>query len=239
MVRNLFKRKKRAPGGSFQDVNRELALIGSKLRVEKRVAKNNNRETRTFLNYIEFWENGIKWYGVQGIESPRDMALLIHYWNDCCMCSRLIEEKFPALKFPEARKKIEEGEDAYLDWFWKKQCSKKDRRFAELIDLCAQHPVTRRLMTYIQLRDFGFSRSIGTVNGVALRDLPRVRITDDWDYEVRTHSQAVKEYAGVSPREYLGKGNAREAFNLLLQLFPPNCSPATYQSGRGCCPPTI
>ena len=81
------------------------------------------------------------------------------------------------------------------------------------------------------------STSIGTVNGVALKDLPRVRITDDWDYEVRTPAQAAKELAGKTPREYLGKGDAQEAFRILLEHFPEGCSPATYQRGRGCCPP--
>lgn len=233
----MFFRKKRAPQDSFQEVNRELERIGSKLQVKDRNASSKNRMTRIFLNYIEFWENGIKWYGVQGVKNPHDMALLIHYWNECCMCSHQIEAEFPDLKFPVARKKIEQGEAAYLDWFWEKQCSKKDRRFAELIELCASNQVTRRLISYIQLRDFGFSRSIGTMNGVELRDLPRVRVTDEWEYEVRTPTQARAEYAGKSPRDYLGKGNAEEAFRLLLQYFPPDCGPATYQRGRGCCPP--
>ena len=237
MVRKLFFRKKRAPEDSFLEINRELELIGSELRVVNREVSNKNRMTRTFLNYIEFWENGIKWYGVQGVKTPRDMAMLIFFWNERCMCSDEIERYYPSLKFPEARKKIEESEDAYLDWFWNKQCSKKDRRFAELIDLCSTHQVTRRLMAFIDLRDFGFSRSIGTVNGVALKDLPRVRITDDWDYEVRTPAQAAKELAGKTPREYLGKGDAKEAFRILLANFPDGCSPATYQRGRGCCPP--
>ena len=237
MVRKLFFRKKRAPEDSFLEVNRELELIGSELRVVNREVSNKNRMTRSFLNYIEFWENGIKWYGVQGVESPRDMAMLIFFWNERCMCSREIEKYYPSLKFPEARKKIEQSEDAYLDWFWNKQCSKKDRRFAELIDLCSENQVTRRLMSFIDLRDFGFSRSIGTVNGVALKDLPRVRITDDWEYEVRTPAQAAKELAGKTPREYLGKGDAQEAFQILLEHFPEGCSPATYQRGRGCCPP--
>ena len=237
MVRKLFLRKKRAPEDSFLEVNRELELIGSELRVVSREVSNKNRMTRSFLNYIEFWENGIKWYGVQGVESPRDMAMLIYFWNECCMGSCEIEKYYPSLKFPEARKKIEESEDAYLDWFWNKQCSKKDRRFAELIELCSTNQVTRRLMTFIDLRDFGFSRSIGTVNGVALKDLPRVRITDDWEYEVRTPTQAAQELVGKTPREYIGKGDAKEAFRILLEHFPEGCSPATYQRGRGCCPP--
>ncbi len=237
MVRKLFFKKKRAPQDSFEEVNRELERIGSELRVVNRNVSNKNRMTRIYLNYIEFWENGIKWYGVQGVKNSHDMALLIHFWNERCMCSSQIERQFPDLKFPVARKKIEESEDAYLDWFWDKQCSKKDRRFADLIELCASNPITRRLVSFIQLRDFGFSRSIGTMNGVELRDLPRVRITDEWEYEVRTPTHAYEEYAGRSPREYLGKGNAFEAFRLLLQSFPPNCGPATYQRGRGCCPP--
>ncbi len=237
MFRKIFLRKKRVPSDSFREVNLELERMGSVLRIENRKVSNKNRMTRIYLNYIEFWENGIKWYGVQGVKSPHDMALMIHYWNDCCMCSHELEAQFPDLEFPVARKKIEQGEEAYLDWFWDKQCAKKDRRFAELIDLCASHDVTRRLVSFIQLRDFGFSRSIGTVGGVELRDLPRVRITDEWDYEVRTPAQAYQEYAGRTPRGYLGKGDATQAFQLLLQLLPPDCSPATYQRGRGCCPP--
>ncbi len=190
-----------------------------------------------YLDYIEFWENGIKWYGVKGVNSPHDMALMIHYWNERCMCSTKLEAEFPNLKFPVARKKIEQGEEAYLDWFWDNQCSKKDQRFAKLIDLCASHQITRRLVSFIQLRDFGFCRSIGTINGIELRDLPRIRITDNWDYEVRMPTQAYEEYAGYTPREFLGKGNAQQAFQLLIESLPPNCSPATYQQGRGCCPP--
>lgn len=230
-------RKKKSPLIAFDEVNRELKRIGSKLQVNDRVVSNKNRMSRVYNNYIDFWENGIKWYGIQGIKDPEEMALLIVFWNERCMCSRQMETHFPALNFPIARKKIEESEDAYLDWFWDKQKNQRDKRFAELIELSSSHPLTRKLMTYMQLRDFGFSRSIGTINGVELSDLPRVRITDEWEYEVRTPSQAMDEYSGRQPRGFLGKGNAGEAFRVLLNHLPPNCGPATYHRGQGCCPP--
>lgn len=216
-------------------LNKELQRIGSSLRVKDRIVHGKNRRSHVYLNYIDFWENGIKWLGIQGVESVEDMAMLLVCWNEKCHCSKKIEARFPEVKFPESRKMIEKGVEEYLDWFWEKLVNKQDKRFAPLIELCAANERTRRLMSYIQLRDFGLSRSIGTVNGVELHDLPRVRITDDWEYEVRTPGMAYQEYAGQRPRQFLGRGTAQEAFSILLQYLPPNCSPATYQGGFGCC----
>lgn len=230
--------KKSKPKDSYENVNRELELLGSHLRVENGRVSNRNRSSRIFLNFIDFRENGILWYGVQGVKNDRDMAVLIQMWNEDCKCSGEIEERFPEMKFPEGRKKIEEGEEAYLDWSWNKLVAKKDNRFGEFIELCAGNPKTRRLMSYIQLRDFGLSSYIGKVNGVEFYDLPRVRITDDWEYEVRSPEMAHNEYAGKKPRSCYGKGNAREAFWLLLRKLPPDAGPAKYHRGAGCCPPT-
>ena len=193
--------------------------------------------SKVFLNYIDFWENGVNWYGVQGVKNDRDMAKLIIFWNERCLCSKEIEKHFPDLCFPEARKRIEQGEAAYIQYCWDKLIAKKDNRFGELIEMCASNPRTRRLMSYIQLRDFGLCSYIGEVNGVQYHDLPRVRITDDWEYEVRTPKMAQMEYAGRKPREFLGKGNAQEAFQILLKNLPPGAGPARYHSGVGCCPP--
>ncbi len=227
--------KKRRPLDNTDDLNKALERLGSSLRVENRKVCGKNRQSHVFLNYIDFWENGIKWLGIQGVACVDDMARLLICWNEKCMCSHEIEDEFPEIKFPEPRKKIEQGEKAYLDWFWEKLVNKKDKRFGPLIDLCASNEQTRQLMSYIQLRDFGLSRSIGKVNGVELKDLPRIRITDDWEYEVRWTGMAVQEYAG-QPRQCIGRGTAREAFMILLDHLP-DCGPATYQRGFGCCPP--
>lgn len=229
--------KKNKPQDSTKEVNRALGLLGSSLKVENGKVSNRNRSSRIFLNYIDFWENGIMWYGVQGVENASDMAMLIHLWNEKCLCSKDIEARFPDLHFPEARKKIEQGEEAYLDWSWARLVAKKDNRFGELIQLCASNPITRRLMSYIQLRDFGLCSYIGKVHGAEYHDLPRVRITDDWEFEVRTPAMAQQEYAGRQPREFLGKGSAKEAFRILLDCIPPNAGPARYHRGAGCCPP--
>lgn len=229
--------KKKIKPDSCSELNRELELLGSALRAEGRWVQSKNRKTRVYGNYIEFWENGIKWLGIQGIDSIQDMARLVMGWNEQCKCSCEIEKEFPEIKFPESRKKIEEGEEAYLDWFWKKMIGKRDRRFGALINLCAANERTRALMSYIELRDFGLSRSIGLINGINFMDLPRIRITDDWEYEVRTPTMAVQEYAGQAPRQCIGRGDAHEAFRILLDSLPPNLGRAQYQSGAGCCPP--
>lgn len=218
-------------------VNQELELLGSTLRVEGRWIVNKNRKSRIYGNYIDFWENGIKWLGVQGFDDPKDLARLAMCWNEFCMCSKEIEKEYPVISFPVARKKIEQGVAAYLDWYWETLVEKKDRRFHALINLCAANQKTRHLMSYVEWRDFGLCRSIGLVNGVNYLDLPRVRITDDWEYEVRTPEMAHAEYSGHEPRQCLGKGDAEEAFRILLQNLPADLGPASYQSGVGCCPP--
>ena len=211
--------------------------MGSSLKLDGRRVTNKNRSSTVYLNYIDFYENGIKWLGIQGVSDTHEMAQLLICWNEKCMCSHEIEELFPEVAFPVARKMIEHGEEAYLNWFWKKLVEKRDKRFGPLIALCASNKRTRRLMSFVQLRDFGLSRSIGTINGVELNDLPRIRITDDWEFEVRTPSMAIQEYCGKQPREYIGRGNANQAFRLLLDLLPADCGTAYYQRGNGCCPP--
>lgn len=184
--------------------------------------------SRVYGDFVDFWENGINWMGVQGVSIP-DQARLLYYWNELRLDSTEIEDRVDGIRFPIARKKIEQGEEAYLDWFWQQQIRKDDARFGQLIELLASHDRTCRLVSYIELRDLCLSRSIGEVNGVMLNDLPRIRITDEWEFEVRTPAMAVAEYNGEEPREFLGKGNAHEAFEIVLQNLPPDLGPAQYQ----------
>ncbi|MEM7038263.1 MAG: hypothetical protein AAF570_14865, partial [Bacteroidota bacterium] len=184
----------------------------------------------------DFWENGIKWLGVDGIHDVKTRAKLIHAWCECCENSATIESMLPGISFPTSRKKIETGEISFLDWHWEHLRRKNDRRFGRLIDLFATNSRTRRLMSYFHLRDFGLSRNIGEVNGLLCRDLPCIRITDDWRYEVRVPAMKIvgREFDDAKPR-YVG--TAEEAFEAVLCLLPENVGTARYFRCDGCPPP--
>jgi|GEM_PF-2146482 hypothetical protein len=223
MFGQIFKAKSKQ-GSPVVALNHCLEALGSPLRVEGRVVRSGNRQCQVFGRYIDFWENGMKWLGVDCVSDTHEMALLLHYWLDLRLNSTDIEHLVPGIQFPESRKKIEEGEESYLDWYWKNLISKKDRRFGRLIELFAVNQQTRKLMSFTRLRDFGFSRVIPP-NGSRI-DLPFIRVNDSWEYEVHVHLGIMDEHSGA--RRCIGKGNAEEACALILACLPQNIGVAKY-----------
>lgn len=236
MFSQIFNRNKRKID-PFTDLNIALQTMGSELRVEKRVVSKGNRHCQIFGSFIDFWENGLKWYGVDGV-STKDQATLLHGWVECCLNSDDLEDMVPGLEFPVARKKIEAGADSFLNWYWGNLKNRQDNRFGELIDLFASHEMTRGLMSYIEARDFGFTSNIGLINGLSYHDLPRIRITDDWQYEVHLPNMSLVNHQEATGNDSgcVGRGTAREAFDLALKLIPRDAGPAEYFRCNGCPP---
>lgn len=226
MLRRIFDfvRKPRSP---FEEINLELEKIGSCLKVSDKRVSLRNRHCIVFGNYIDFWENGMKWLGVDKVADPAIKAKLLHLWLERGTNSDEIEEAVPGIEFPISRKKIEEGEESYLNWYWQNLRARGDRRFGRLIDLFAANDRTRRLMSFVRTRDFAFSNRIPPHDVGPV--LPFVRITDNWDYEVVVSFGILDEDADQLPRRVVGKGNADEAYEMILNYLPSNLGMARYQ----------
>jgi hypothetical protein len=223
MLGQLFKRAKKQPV-LFIELNKELRALGSRIVVADRMVTVGNRSCQVFGRYIDFWENGMKWLGVDGVKDIRQMAQLMICWLEKQMNSSAIEDQIPAIQFPESRKKMEAGEEQFLDWYWQNLIERRDRRFGRIIELFANNPRTRRLMSFTRLRDFGFSRIIPPHE--QRTDLPFVRVNDNWEYEVHVHIGILDQES--SPRKCLGKGNAEEAYQMVLDYLPGNIGTARY-----------
>jgi hypothetical protein len=226
MLNMLFNRRNKV-NTPYAGVNKELASLGSSLRINGRRLCLKNRSCQVFGKYIDFWENGMKWLGIDLVADDRQMALLLHYWLELRLNSEEMEAKVPGLSFPESRKKIEEGEASFLDWYWNNLLQKKDRRFGTLIELFASHEKTRKLMSFTRLRDFVFSNRIPPVDRAT--PLPFVRITDNFEFEVHVNIGIVNDEGVAEPRRVIGKGNAKEMFELVLSSIPENMGRARYE----------
>ena len=219
-----FRKKSDSP---FSGINRSLESIGSEIRVHDREIAHRNRHCIVFGNYIDFWENGMKWLGVDEVHDDHVKAILLHFWLELRLNSEEIEKRVPGIEFPVSRKKIEEGEASFLDWYWKNLLSRGDRRFGRLIELFASNDRTRRLMSFTRLRDFAFSNRIPPKENNSI--LPFVRITDNFDYEVVIHMGIVDEDGETQPRRVVGKGNADQVYEMFLNYLPPNVGMARYE----------
>lgn len=187
------------------------------------------------MGYVDFWENGIEWLGVDGITDVKVQARLIFEWCERCANSEKMEALMPDVQFPLSRKKIEAGEIEFLDWHWENLKTKHDNRFAKIIDLFSKNEKTRRLMSYFHLRDFGLCSNIGEINGLRRHDLPCIRITDDWRYEV--HNPNMKVVGGEKTNNNACRAaSAQHAFEEVLRLLPPNVGTAKYFRCDGCPP---
>lgn len=224
MLGSLFKKRQKPKPALHTGLNDALRALGSDITVAGREVRKGNRCCQVFGRYIDFRENGMNWLGVDCVESTSQMAELLYYWLDLRLNSTEIERLVPGIQFPEGRKKIEEGEETFLDWYWQNLMARGDRRFGSIIELFASNQKTRRLMSFTRIRDFGFSRIIPPNENRT--DLPFIRITDDWEYEVHVHMGILDQEAG--PRKCLGKGNARIAYELVLAYLPGNLGLARY-----------
>jgi hypothetical protein len=225
MLARIFNRS-RKDTTPFSDLNRELEAIGSGIRVVDRQVHFRNRHCVVFGNYIDFWENGMKWLGVDNVANDRVKAILLHFWLELRLNSEDIEQRVPGIQFPESRKKIEEGEASFLDWYWQNLLRRGDRRFGRLIELFAANERTRRLMSFTRLRDFAFSNRIPPHEVNCF--LPFVRITDNFDFEVIITMGIVDEDGETQPRRVVGKGDADEVYEMVLNYLPPNVGMARY-----------
>lgn len=223
MLGQLFKRAKKQPV-LFTELNKELRALGSNIVVTDRMVTCGHRSCQVFGRYIDFWENGMRWMGVDNVQDIPQMATLLFYWLDLKLNSSDIEHLVPGISFPEGRKKIEAGEEQFLDWYWQNLIDRRDRRFGRIIELFASNPRTRKLMSFTRLRDFGLSRIIPP--NEQRTDLPFVRINDNWEYEVHVHIGILDQES--SPRKCLGKGNAEQAFEMVLAYLPGNVGVARY-----------
>lgn len=219
-----FNKKTTSP---FDVLNQELKAIGSIIVVDDRQVQSRNRHCIVFGNYIDFWENGMRWLGVDNIADNRVKAILLHFWLELRLNSAEIEKRVPGIEFPLSRKKIEEGEASFLDWYWKNLLSRGDRRFGRLIELFAANDRTRRLMSFTRLRDFAFSNRIPPKD--SRNALPFVRITDNFDYEVVISMGIVDEEGETQPRRVVGIGTAEEVYEMVLNYLPPNVGMARYE----------
>jgi hypothetical protein len=226
MFSRLFNLR-RKPESPYDALNRELEAIGSEIRVQDRYVSLRNRHCQVFGNYLDFWENGMKWLGVDDIRDIRVRAILIHFWLELRLNSEEIERRVPGIEFPVSRKKIEEGEASFLDWYWQNLMVRGDRRFGRLIELFGSNERTRRLMSFTRLRDFAFSSRIPPKESSSV--LPFVRITDNFDFEVHVNIGIVDDEADAQPRRILGKGDAEEVYELVLSYLPPNIGMARYE----------
>jgi hypothetical protein len=219
-----FRRKNTTP---FSGINRELEAIGSGIRVNDRRVTLRNRHCIVFGNYIDFWENGMKWLGVDEVSDDRVKAILLHFWLELRLNSSEIESRVPGIHFPLSRKKIEEGEASFLDWYWQNLLKRGDRRFGRLIELFGANERTRKLMSFVRLRDFAFSNRIPPKESMMF--LPFVRITDSFDYEVVISMGIVDEDGETQPRRVVGKGTAEQVYEMVLYYLPSNLPMARYE----------
>ncbi len=225
MLARIFNLRKKSDT-PFAGINRSLESIGSGIRVRDRQITHRNRHCIVFGNYIDFWENGMKWLGVDEVHDDHVKALLLHSWLELRLNSEDIENRVPGIHFPVSRKKIEEGEASFLDWYWQNLRARNDRRFGRLIELFASNDRTRRLMSFTRLRDFAFSNRIPPKETISI--LPFVRMTDNFDYEVVISMGIVDEDGETQPRRVVGKGNADEVYEMVLNYLPPNLGMARY-----------
>ena len=224
MLARLFNLKRNSDS-PYASLNRELIAIGSDIRVDGRVVSIRNRQCKVFGRYIDFWENGMKWLGVDDIRDERVRAKLLHFWLERRLNSEEIEQLVPGIQFPESRKRIEEGEASFLEWYWQNLKLRQDRRFGRLIELFAGNERTRRLMSFTRLRDFAFSNRIPPHDTATV--LPFVRLTDNFDFEVHLNIGIVDDED--KPRRVLGKGTADQVYEMVLNYLPPNIGMARYE----------
>ncbi len=226
MLARLFNKKKsiKTPHAG---INAELIKLGASFAVNGRRIAVQNRSCQVFGRYIDFWENGMKWLGVDCVKNDKQMAELLYFWLDLRLNSTGIEQRVPNIQFPESRKKIEEGEDSFLSWYWDNLRDKKDRRFGNLIDLFSKNERTRKLMSFTRLRDFIFSNRIPPLNHNT--PFPLVRITDNSDFEVHVNIGIVDDEGVTRPRRIVGKGTADEVFAIVLDCIPDNIGTARYE----------
>lgn len=226
MLARLFK-KKNITKTPHAGINLELRKLGASFEVNGRRIAVQNRSCQVFGRYIDFWENGMKWLGVDCVENDAQMAQLLYCWLDLRLNSAGVEQRVPGIIFPESRKKIEEGEESFLDWYWNNLRDKKDRRFGNLIDLFSKHERTRKLMSFTRLRDFVFSNRIPPLSQNT--PFPIVRITDNADFEVHVNIGIVGDEGETHPRRIVGKGTADEVFEIVLSCIPDNIGIARYE----------
>lgn len=226
MLEKLFNFR-RKPSSPYEALNRELEAIGSAIRVQGKLVSMRNRQCQVFGKYLDFWENGMKWLGVDLVENERVRAILLHFWLELRLNSDEIEARVPNIQFPLSRKKIEEGEASFLDWYWQNLMARGDRRFGRLIELFGSNERTRKLMSFTHRRDFAFSNRIPPKDGNSV--LPFVRISDNFDYEVHVNIGIVDDDGNSQPRRILGRGNAEEVYEMVLNYLPPNIGMARYE----------
>lgn len=222
-----FFNLRRASNSPYSTLNRELEAIGSAIRVEGKLVSVQNRHCQVFGRYIDFWENGMKWLGVDDVRDERVRAILIHFWLELRLNSEEIEKRVPGIQFPVSRKKIEEGEASFLDWYWQNLMDRGDRRFGRLIELFARNERTRRLMSFTRSRDFAFSNRIPPKGGINI--LPFVRITDNRDFEVHVNIGIVDEDGNSRPQRVLCTGTAEQVYEMVLKHLPSNVGMARYE----------
>lgn len=232
----LFRKDTPKPEPSLAAlIQEELIKLNSQIVLNTQSwVKEKNRYSQFNLHgegrvYVDLWENGMCWYS-RIYNDISQAARVLYLWNDVRANSNEIEQAMPGTVFPEERKMIEAGNEAYLAWRWQNYLAGdhlKDSE-AELIALLSQDEVTRRLMPFSQLWDIGLSRYIGDHGDDIKNDLLRARVVKD-GFVVCTEDQAdFSKNPGL--KEYLGKGNAQQAFTIIKNNLPDDLGWAHYQT---------
>lgn len=215
-------------------IQNELARLNSRLTLEDGFAIGDmNRQSQIMTGFedgsisVDFWENGICWHS-QLFNNLQTVTLAVYLWNDLRENSDFIEKKISLVRFPEQRKQIEKSNQHYIKWHWDNLVYGDNALENELIVLLKQNDTITKLMIFHQLWDFGFSRYIGNYGDELKNDLLRAKVQDNI-IEVRTEEMARNDY-GKGEKQYIGKGDAKTAYKVIVDNLPSNLDWAEYQT---------
>lgn len=217
----------------FEKLKEELTKLNFSLNIQDGYYKNKNRVIQ-FYGYetISLWENGICLQSNTKVKNLKEFAHLIIYWCELRLSGSEIENKLKGFNITIHLKLATENIEEFIYKNWT-DIKVNNKEFAPLIELLMADTRTKSLMAFIQLFDLGLSEYVGNWNGSFINQLPRIRITDDNKYKVMTPQQAFKrdmDFTINYPDCFLGFGNAKEAFDIIVSNLPSENIKAKYMT---------
>lgn len=173
-------------------------------------------EERLFV--FDFWKEGVM-LATGRTSSLDELARSLNAWMINQAATSELCEEFHFVTAEEKAEAFEKGRE--VEWKWQECLAYIPRDFPDLVPFLTaarQNEVLRRLFPFTSLNRFCFSRCTGYPYSY---DCPIVSPLKYGYYEILD--------ANEKP---IGRGNAIEAVNLVLQNLPPNCGHARKGTAR-------
>lgn len=179
---------------------------------------------------VNFWENGMCWH-CASFENSVVGARAAWSWCYQRMNAPDLERSFPGLRFPERRRRIEEGVDAFLEWHWEEQrrsalsfleawdpeLNPWCRLEAEAITLLCESAVIKRLMSFMQLETYGVTRYIGNYGDGFVNDLFRISSSRQSDEVLLLTEPQVLRMFTSTEWQWIMKGSVEDVCSALVE----------------------